>query len=270
MQRSALFFTTFFLVAAIVGCHDKDPSPEACKPHSLLYETDSIVYTYAGHRITTVIYYGSGVITNRDEFTYDSEGRLSTVAKLLIAFDGSAAVDSHHTITYDGNGRPKTLATDSYSGHYETGFTHNDKAQLASAETTYGDQHWYVGTTRYEYDDNGNVPKVYYTLNLNGKYTEVLARENLSFDNKEKFYVNTPELKVLNEYVYGYLPNKNNCLGSTVYYYSYAQHFASPLSINFVATYDDKDQIRSLQSDGTNTKLYSGEVLFKTVVYNCD
>gem|GEM_PF-7097170 len=255
-------------ITAVVGCRDKDIAP-ACKTHALIYDTDSVVYSYADGRVKTVLYYGSGALLNRDDIEYNSSGQPADISKSNVGLDGTLTSDSHHSLSYE-NGKPSELVTDSYAGHFTTQFDYDESGRLSTAETRSGYNQRFVGTTRYEYDANGNVPKVYYTININGVVKEVLARENLSFDSSEKFYNETPELKILNEYVYGYLPNRNNCLGSTVYYYSYAQHFASPLSISFIATYDDEGQIKSLQTEGQNTQLYSGEVLFKNVIYDCN
>jgi hypothetical protein len=257
------------LLSIAIGCHDKDPALAVCRPHSLQFDTDSAVYRYDDNlRISTVLYYASGQLNKQDDFGYSSFG-LSTVAKSSIMIDGTQTVDSYHTIDYDMLGFPSTLITESASGHYKTTFTHDFLNRLTEAKTTYGSQNIFVGSTRYEYDDNDNVPKVYYTINFNQKIQEVLARENLSFDDKEKFYVNVPELKIVNEYVYGYLPNKNNCLGSKVYFFSYQQHFVEPLSVSFSADYNDQGLIKTLRTEET-TQLYSGEELFNKLFYNCD
>ncbi len=268
MSRLLLVLGTC-VFAAMVAC-DKDPSVPICRPHALLFETDSIVYTYEAGRITTVLYYGSGLLTNRDNFSYNSAGQLTSVLKFYVGVDGSTAIASNHVLSYGNDGLPLTLTSDdTYNGHFETTFTHDDQSRLSIADTRYGAQDFFAGTTRYEYDENGNIPNVYYTIDFNGTQKEVLARENLSFDDRQKFYVNTPELKTATEYVYGYLPNRNNCLGATVYYRSYAQHFTQPLSITFAATYNDEGLIKSLQSDNPDMRLYSGETLFKAVDYDC-
>jgi hypothetical protein len=257
------------VLAATISCRDKDPGPAPCRPHALLYDTDSIVYNYEDGHIKTVAYFISGRQTKQDEFNY-SGNLLATVSKLTIQFDGTSTLDSQHSLGYNDQGQPVSLTTDSYAGHFVTEFTHVDK-KLTKAETSSGyTQVYFIGSTRYEYDGNGNVPKVYYTINMNGGVKEVLARENLAFDEKDKFYLNSPELKIANEYVYGYLPGKNNCLSATVYYYSYAQHFTSPLSVTYTSAYNDQGLISSLKNEGTSTQLNSGEVLFNKVSYNCN
>lgn len=254
-------------IVTIISCHDKDTGPTVCLPHSLLYKTDSIVFAYAGNHVTTVKYFGSGFLIKQDDFEYNSSGQLAVVAKLSLAIDGTRFPEARHVISYE-NGYPSEVVTDSKDGYYTTKFTHNDKGQLMTAESSAGLIHDYLGTTRYVYDENGNVPEVYYTILIFGEKKEVLARENTAFDNHDKFYSNSPEMKVANEYVYGYLPNKNNCLSSTLHYFSYDQHFSSPLEITFAADYDDEGRIKSLQSDDSG-RSYSGEVLFLSAVYEC-
>jgi hypothetical protein len=256
------------IIAAIVSC-SSDPGPPLCQPHALLYDTDSVIFAYADGRVRSVLYYGSGRRTNRDDYTYNSSGRLAIITKSSIGFDGDPILNSQHVITYGEDGKPATLVTTSSSGYFTTTFTHNNDGLLSIAHTTSGIGKSFIGSTRYEYDDDGNIPNVFYTIDVNHQITEVLARENLEFDDSEKFYKDNDELKIVHEYIYGYLPNRNNCLSSTVHYYSYAQHFTSPVSISFVATYDNEGLIKSLQSEGPNTRLYSGEVLFKKVLYDC-
>ena len=271
MKRTLLLPVCISVLWAATSCHNNDPGPSVCKPHSLLFGTDSIVYRYNDNgRVNTVVYYVSGRQTKQDDLTYNSKGQLVTIAKTTLFADGSSVLDSYHTISYNDNETPASLSTDSYSGHFVTEFTHDEQQRLTMAETKSGFQAIFVGSTRYEYDDNGNIPKVYYNIDVNQQVKEVLARENLSFDDKEKYYANSPELKIANEYVYGYLPNKNNCLSAQVYYYSYAQHFSSPLSVVFTATYNDQGLIKSLGNEGTSTQLYSGEVLFNSVLYSCN
>jgi hypothetical protein len=194
---------------------------------------------------------------------------LTSVAKSSLRFDNTWATSANHSITYGSDGLPLSLVTDSDNGHLTTTFTHDNNKRLTEAETTSGFNKLFVGTTRYEYDADGNIPKVYYTINLNQQIQEVLARENLSFDTKDKFYIGVPELKIVNEYVYGFLPNKNNCLESTVYYYNYAQRFVEPQAITLTSAYDEQGLITSLKS-ATSGQFYSGEVLFNNVLYNCN
>jgi hypothetical protein len=271
MKRLSILSVGVVLLAFAIGCHNHDPGPSVCRPRTLQYDTDSIVYKYDDNgRVSTVQYFSSGRQSRQDDFGYGSSGRIVTIAKSSLALDGTPSIDSNHTISWGGDGLPANLVTDSYSGHFTTKFTHDDQKRLSTAETSSGFQQYFVGSTRYEYDDNGNIPKVYYTLNFNQQVQEVLARENLTFDDKEKFYINTPELKIANEYVYGYLPDKNNCLTSKVYFYSYAQHFVQPQEVSFTAAYNDQGLIKTLKTDGDNGTLYSGEVLFNNILYSCN
>ncbi|MEI9920059.1 MAG: hypothetical protein WDO14_14865 [Bacteroidota bacterium] len=257
------------MLVATISCHEKDPAPALCKPHVLTYTHDSIIYNYESERIKTVAYYISGIQTNQDQFEYTGDF-LTGLSKITMEFDGTQTLDVYYTIHYDNQGKPDSLFSDSYAGHFETYFTH-ENGRLTTATTVSGiAQVFFVGTTRYEFNNDGNVPKVFYTIRQNGVKTEVLARENLSFDDSEKFYANTPELRIVDEYVYGYLPGNNNCLSSTVYYYSYAQHFAAPQSVSFTSAYNDQGLIQTLQYEGTPTQLNSGEVLFNKVSYSCN
>lgn len=268
MKKILLLQICVAILISLIACKDDEPALTCDKPAALLFTSDSIVYRYSSGRIVLVEYFISGRKTNKDEFLYNSGGQLAAITKAKILIDGSESVESYHTLAYGSDGLPSELETDSFSGHYSTEFVHDDNKRLVSAETSYGFQRSFVGKTRYEYDANGNIPKVFYTIDLNHDITEVLARENLSFDDKEKYYKNSAELKIANEYVYGYLPNSNNCMSSKVYYYSYDQHFTSPMEVTFSVAYDEDGRIKTLESDET-TQLFTGEVLFNKAVYTC-
>ncbi len=248
-----------------------DPGPLVCVPRSLQLYGDSIVFEYNDHgKVGAVIHYDVlKRVFKRDDFAYNTSGSLDIVEKTVFPITGGAYVEVVHTLSYDDQGRPSTLISNSaFSGSITTQFTHDAQGRLTKASSSSGSL--FLGHTRYEYDEAGNIPKVFYGLNLNGRFVEVLARENLSFDDQEKFYSKVPELKTCNEYVYSYLPNRNNCLGAKVYYYSYLSRFVSPLSITFSATYNDQGLISSLGDNPPNTNLYSSEILFERVLYRCD
>jgi len=270
-MRNPLWKVCIGLLWLIAGCNGSDPGPVVCRPHGLQFGFDSTVYRYNDQkRIATVDYYSTGLRLKEDLFTYNSNGQLIKVEKEYINYDGTRATLAIHSITYDDIGLPTELDSESANGHVNTKFTHNDDGKLSLAETLAGNQNEFVvGSTRYEYDDRKNVTKVFYTIRMSGKFQEVLARENSSFDDKEKYYVNVPELKITNEYIYGYLPSKNNCLISNVIYYSYTQHFSSPVTVNFSVTYDESGVIKSLQNAVASDQYFSGDVLFTNATFSC-
>ncbi len=253
------------------GC-SQDPAPITCKPFALQRYGDSLVYRYNDQgKLYLLEYYNVlGRITKHDEFTFDSKGRLALVTKVTFPIAGGADVDAVHTINYGDSDLPATLTTQTVSDVITTTFTHDDQQRLTEASTSVGSPAIFLGSTRYEYDENGNIPKIYYKLNINSKITEVLARENLSFDDTRKFYAEVPELKICQEYIYSFLPNRNNCTSAKVYYYSYKSRYVTPLLVNFQMTYNERGLIKSIQDDPSGTNLNTSEVLFERVVYKCD
>lgn len=268
MKQYLLWATLFGLLLLIDGC-ENDPSPIVCRPTSLQIAGDSIVFTYNGAgRIGVVSYYN--ILLRKikeDELTYNASGNLATLTKTVYPIASDEYVAVTYSLTYDNMGRPTELVSQPpLSDPLTTEFTHDDQGRLSEAITTSATK--FIGSTRYEYDEMGNIPKVFYTLNLNHQVQEVLARENFTFDENEKFYFNVPELKICNEYLYAYLPTKNNCLSSTVYYLSYDQRFVSPQAVNFQALYNDQGMIERLETEST-IQFYSGDALFDRVLYTC-
>lgn len=268
-MEQRLSLVAFLGLLLIAGCGD-DPSPDVCRPIALQVGNDSIAFSYNGKGKIDVISYHDvlGHKSKQNDITYNSDGRPVTIITTIFPLSANAFVDVEYRLTYDEQGRPKNLEALPFFGDpINTEFTHDDQNRLIEASTSSDGN--FVGSTRYEYDEKGNIPKVFYTLNLNQRIQEVLARENLTFDDTEKFYANVPELKICNEYVFAYLPNKNNCLTATVYYYSYLQRFANPLSVEFQASYNERGLINSLESNSA-TQLYSGDVLFEAIIYHCN
>ncbi|HZY77972.1 MAG TPA: hypothetical protein VFE50_00520 [Cyclobacteriaceae bacterium] len=261
-------FTAIALLLLVISC-GKDPAPFDCRPSALQYSGDSVVFEYnISGRIDKVSYYD--ILrrrTKQDVFAYNDEGRLVIITKTVYPIASTSYVEVVHTLTYE-NGLPKELVSQSpFSSRIVTKFKHNEQGRLVEASTTSGDD--FIGSTRYEYDEAGNIPKIFYTLDLNHQVTEVLARENFSFDSTVKFYDNIPELKICNEYVYAYLPTANHALSSKIYYYSYKQRFVSPLSVTFQPEYNDQGLITRLEIVESDTQFFSGDVLFQRLLYHC-
>jgi RHS Repeat len=269
MRRLTWLFAAV-IIMTIASC-GSDPAPIVCKPRSLQLFGDSLVFSYNENgKIGEVLYFNIlRRMTKRDEFSYNLSGRLVVVQKTIYPITGNSYTEAIHTLAYDTDGRPAKLTSKSpFTGTIDTNFSHDANGRLIEASSSAGPT--FLGSTRYEYDDAGNVPRIYYKLNLNQKLVEVLARENLTFDDREKFYSTVEELKILNEYIYSYLPNKNNCLEAKVYYYSYKSRFVTPLVVTFAATYNEQGMISSLGDNPPNTNLYSSEILFERVLYRCD
>lgn len=256
------------LLLLVISCAD-DPAPFVCRPSALQFSGDSVVFEYDdGGRVSKVSYYDILRRRNKqDVFSYNTAGRLVTVTKTAFPIAASSYVEAVHTLTYENDLPIELVSQSPFSAKIITKFTHNDQRRLVEASTSSSNE--FIGSTRYEYDEAGNIPKVYYTLDLNHQITEVLARENFSFDNAEKFYGNIPELKVCNEYIYAYLPTRNHVTSSKIYYYSYKSRFVSPLSVTFEPEYNELGMITRLEIVDSSTQLFSGDVLFQRVLYNC-
>lgn len=267
MERHvAIIIAGIMLLMASCG---NDDDPLVCRPKALQFAGDSIAFTYddAGH-ISKISYYDILRRMNKqDVLTYSTGGRVQTITKTAYPIVGQSYVEVFYTLSYENDLPKELVAQSNFIGRFTTTFTHNNEGLLVEANTS--NEGVFAGGTRYEYDEAGNIPKVYYKLMINQKMTEVLARENLTFDDTEKFYNNVPELKVCNEYVYAYLPNHNNVLTAKVYYYNYSQRFVSPLSVSFQASYNEQGLIRSLETVEASWQLYSGDVLFQRVSYTC-
>jgi hypothetical protein len=248
-----------------------------CLPGHLIVGADSITLNYNSEgRLVSVKQYDRLVLNKHertDEFAYNDEGQIVLVTRYTHPYVGNTSVLSILALTYI-SGLPAKI-----TGHFASGariatdYAHDEMGRLTTATTTaaaIGSTTFrFAGSTRYEYDGNGNIPKVYYTILRNQVETEVLARENTSFDDHTTFYNDLPDLRLYNNYINSYLPNQNNCLSSVIYYYSYTQRYTTPQNVSFEPSYYDNGMIYGLVSNPPAQRNFSGDVLFTQVSYDC-
>lgn len=265
------------MILLIAGC-DRDEGPVSCLPDYLIVGVDSIVISYNTEgRLMKVKQFNQQVLNKlerTDEFTYDATGKMELVTRISHPFVGDPYVTSTMEIKYTGEVPSSITQLFASGARIVTEYGHDEMGRLVTANTlTAGPGATtlrFAGSSRYEYDANGNIPKVFYTINRNSGPTEVLARENTAFDDHVTFYDDIGDLRLYNNYINSYLPNQNNCLSSVIYYYSYTQRYTTPQNVSFVPSYYSNGKISGLVSDPPAQSNFSGDVLFSRVRYQCD
>ncbi|MGC4040295.1 MAG: hypothetical protein QM710_05795 [Flavobacterium sp.] len=121
-------------------------------------DSDGVIeqYTYSGDKITTVKHYFEDFLEQQDNYTYDSQGRVTQYQR--IDFDGE--IGNRETFTYNANG---TVSTIQYTGDETTQtvinsrgiiyFTNNEVSKIEAYEA---DGTTLVRTVLYTYDAKNN------------------------------------------------------------------------------------------------------------------
>jgi hypothetical protein len=94
---------------------------------------------------------------------------------------------------------------------------------------------------------------------------EVLGAENTSFDDKARFYAGSKELGILNVFVFGYEPSKNNKLQSTISWNNPGEQNTSPRTETYTLEYNDDGLITAL-----STTAFTSVFTFLKLKYTCD
>ncbi len=231
----------------ILGSCSKDETPTLlCVPTSLVRESDdSIAYELdALGRIALISYYDfTDVIRRTDEFEYNSNGLLLTIQSTEYISTVHQFL-ARYEIKYGSDDIPDSML---WYQHADllfpviTRFTHDSKGRLVARE--YPES---ITEERYEYDNSGNIVRAYHKNTLRG---EILAWENMTFDNNPVFYSASTGLNVANVYAYRYMPNRNNPLKSVVHYKDGITYTVG-VEVNFTMTYNIQGWPTAINNDG--------------------
>lgn len=254
-------------LAFLLSCHSDDPEPKVknCRPESLhsshAVTFDSVQYVYlASGRLEKLLYYDIGKVHETDRLEYDAQGKLVTFTRkyetwenpfntFKFFYNAIGRIEKMHTWTSSSTADPPL----------ETIFTYDSQGRLVIKK-----EHFYQ--TRFEYSDEGNVKKVFYTSNHEGD--ETLGKENHSFDTRPRFFANVPDLATINIYVFGYEPSKNNNTSTTIYLPYPGTTFGVPQNVSLNLEYNDDDMVTNNTVDPW---LIEGltEITFKKIRYTC-
>ncbi len=275
MPARLRFVLPFFFAVVLISCGDSDADKQACLPISILRFSDSISYQYdANRRLTSILYLSKkGSIFAREDYTFNGNRLTGGTYRGT----SSPGADRTWTLEYGSDGNPSRLVSwmdNQADVKTTTEFVHNSKGSLTKGTTRISVPGFpdpiYVGGYIYEYNDKGNVTTVKYVVsNGLGGTKEVLARENVTFDDKPQFYAASAELKTVNVYLYRYIPNANNCLASNIYYTDYNSSYVQMVPIVFTTAYDEGGRVTKLDTNSPFSIPTYGESLYYNGRYEC-
>lgn len=263
--RSLLEMTKFiiYLSVFIIASSCKDEEVTApCLPLSLTSFGQDIRYEYDEQiKLTSISYYSQGgsFVSRRVDLTY-TNGKLSGAIDKSIDPSGVEILLNKYDLEYTGDKPSKLLIGLNPDSRETTKFSFDAKGRLLVRTKEFGSM---ITKTRYEYNEKDNVIKIFYTSAVST--TEVLGLENISFDDKARFYSGSKELEILNVFIFGYEPSKNNKLQSSVSWSNPSIQNTPPSTEVYQLEYNDNALITSQL-----TTAFTSEFTFFRLKYTCD
>ncbi len=267
----SLFFIFSVYTALLVACSD-EPEPEieetegpglSCLPiKAKKLDANVFDYTYDGNNKLTKFELSGGTFI-LDRYSLEYEG--DVVRRVVVDHVHNQEPGPKYEIIYGDNGRPSEVhyyfvSTDAEL-HTRIVFTHDNSGRIVTKEY-YTDGVW-KHTMRYEYNSAGNVAKKFITKIGKAEY---LATEFLSYDDKKRFFSASPELTLLELYLFDYEPSINNVLKQLIYA-DVSTTYTPYLEVDFTVSYDENNYVKSLNNqDGTA----ANTILFLSMQYQCE
>ena len=254
----------FFILVFSACDSDDEPHPgNHCIPRKVIPgvgPTDSIVYKYdSSLRLDKILHYDGGQEVQSDQLEFDDQGRFVRFSQ---RYSNSIVAFTTFELTYNKEGRPGSTKQWFYEDDdtpLVMNYTYDSYGRLSTRQLEGTGCLW-----RYEYY-NYNVIKVYYKKEISGD--EFLGRENHTFDVHTRYFVNVPELVLINFYMLVSEPNENNVLTSTVYWDTPGNPNNPPKELTYTLSHNPHGLI-------TGSTLPAGtavgqEFYFNDVEYEC-
>lgn len=252
-------FSLFFLCILLAISCDSDDEKIVCRLSSLKTTDVTEEYVYNAENKIEAMLIHSDEGEAKANLEYNDQGQFTK----MVSFDVSIPEEfDTYELIYDSNNKPQKLhywsPEDDLSGPPQSVLTfyHDGRNRLIKLEISYDGVVWH--SRRFEYDNHSNVSKIFFSY----QEEEFLGVENLSFDNKPKYYGLTPELETLSVYIRFFQPGKNNPLTAR----TYADANSQAVAVTYDVEYDENGLITSNQA---STSSSGNNRDFDVVTYDC-
>ncbi len=267
-STSLVFFIIAILLSSVlITCSDSHNEIKICLPVSIVSSntaasgTDSILYIYGdNNRLAELQYHDADASREQFLLSYTDE----KLTKCVHTYDQSGTnVTETHVFAYGGNGKPssKTRAFGSDPAIETVNYVYDEKDRLVQRNTESSGS--LKQRTRYEYNDDNNVSKIYY-IQGPGK-NEIIGTENLTFDDHKRYYAGSPDLTFVETYIFDTDPSANNPL-SLNYAAEPGYTFPAPVTLTYTLAYDENGYVKSLSF---YNPFFPTELLSAQVNYTC-
>jgi hypothetical protein len=208
--RAAFPFVGAAIVLALATCQHGDEAPfkKTCLPTHMI-RFDSLAFTYdANNRPTTIQYWNGDVMRQQYVMAYGGHGIKCT------RWQDNVERESFSFIN-DVPGKP--IARVRLVKGVTTGdsvfYSHDEAGRLVQME--FRSNGVFQRRTRYEYNGDNNVRKIF---RQTANKRERILFEHLSFDQRKRFFGYSPELAIVEIYLFEAEPSVNNVTRLNLYY----------------------------------------------------
>jgi len=244
LAAGAFSIFSFVLVVILAQCSGNDEATAICLPAVVFTGSDSIFYVYDGtNRLAEIQIMDGKTLAERYAMTY-AEGKLTQCTHSFPQVSGPDRVAETFMLTYGSNGKPatRTYAYGSFPAFETIVYSYDEKDRLTQRVTKSFDSP--IMSTRYEYNGD-NVSKIYYVQAPGDD--EILGAELLSFDNHKRFFAGSPDLTLVETYIFNYEPSVNNVLTMTITA-TPGTTYGTPFSYTFQMGYNEQGYVKSIHN----------------------
>lgn len=264
MLKRTTIISLSIITILLINCSKSD-SIQIYRPANVICCGDSVVYVYDGNgRFSEIDFWSGNKIHERNVATY-SNGKIVKFRKSYPIPNSPDYPGPIYTFEYGSNGLPSYIVAYLY-GNFDIPsdtiyFTHDNLNRLVKRETRLNN--FTYNYTRYEYSPDNNVTKTYY--GVDSSTPEILGAEYFTFDNHKRFFAGSPELTIIEVYVFEYQPSINNAItmrqsGGKVFSYG------TPADVTYQITYNNQGLVNSV----TTNYSFSSELIFHSMNYACN
>ncbi len=267
--RSTLCSILMLLIIVILfaGCGD-DPVPEPnCLPvkAAVAFSGQYYFYEYNDAGKLTEFTRRSGEVFIAERYAVEYSGDRVSALQIMLPLGETEVPGPVYKIIYGSDNKPKEVQyfTDKSAPDpvNTLKFTHDNSGRISKREFfTYTAS---MGYNRYEYNDDNNVSKVFHKQIIGDD--EVLGSEYLSFDDKKRFFAGSPELTLLELYVFNYEPSVNNVLTEKIHA-TRNETYTPAGNITYSLSYDEKGNVSRLTSTAFQP---IATLIFQKMDYEC-
>ncbi|SHH57275.1 hypothetical protein SAMN04488109_4425 [Chryseolinea serpens] len=260
----ALSIFSFVLVVVLSQCSSDDDKTSICSPANVFTGSDSIVYVYDGNNhLAEIQTLGGKTVSERYVMTY-TDGKLTQCTHSFPQVSGPDLTTETFTFSYGSNGKPATRTYAQGSGPtFETiVYSYDEKDRLTQRVTKVFDSP--IMSTRYEYNGD-NVSKIYYVQSPGDD--EILGAELLNFDNHQRFFAGSPDLILVETYIFNYEPSINNVMAMKISA-TPGTTYGVAFSYTWQIGYNEQGYVKSITTVNSNGYLFP-IFTFSRMNYTC-
>jgi hypothetical protein len=265
-SRLSVYVLLVIVLVVFVTCSHDDET-KICSPTSLILGgVESYSYIYdADHHLTEIQHLHGNLSYERYRMTYEN-GKVKQLSYTMPRPENPDPPGENYVFSYGSNGKPSLRTFQQGNGPIlnQVLYGYDEKERLVSKE--YKSQQTLDYRVRYEYNADSNVSKIYYLRPLDEE--EIVGAELLSFDNHQRFFAGSPDLKVIEIYFFDHEPSINNLLSLKIHATPRFTYATEPV-IDYAVDYNGDGYVKAIRNVSVNFLFETPVFTFGEMEYEC-